>query len=67
MPVYSCYGSTQTLTSEMPDSYDVFVYDIQDAGARFYTYIYSLSNAMEACAAAGKPVVVPDRPAPWTA
>lgn len=64
VPVYSCYGSTQTLTPEMLDCFDVFVYDIQDAGARFYTYIYSLANAMEACAAAGKPVVVLDRPAP---
>lgn len=62
--VYSCYGSHTHLSKEMLDAIDVFVYDIQDAGARFYTFIYSLANAMEDCAAAGKPVVVLDRPAP---
>ena len=40
---------------------DVVVYDIQDVGARFYTYLYNLTHMMEACAAAGVPVVVLDR------
>lgn len=62
--VYSVYGASRHLSQEMLDSFDVFVYDIQDVGARFYTYIYSLSNAMEDCARAGKPVVVLDRPNP---
>lgn len=62
--VYSCYGANTHLSQEMLDAFDVFVYDIQDAGARFYTFIYSLANAMEDCAKAGKPVVVLDRPAP---
>lgn len=63
--VYSVYsGAGRTLTEEMLGSFDVFVYDIQDAGARFYTYLYSLANAMAACARAGKPVLVLDRPNP---
>ena len=62
--VYSCYGSNTHLTPEMLDKFDVFVFDIQDAGARFYTYIYSLADAMVSCAKANKPVIVLDRPAP---
>ena len=62
--VYSVYGSSHHLSEEMLDAFDVFVYDIQDVGARFYTYIYSLSYAMEDCARAGKPVIVLDRPNP---
>ena len=62
--VYSVYGASYHLSDEMLDAFDVFVYDIQDVGARFYTYIYSLSNAMEDCARAGKTVVVLDRPNP---
>ena len=64
VPVYSCYGKSTHLTQEMLDAFDVFVYDIQDVGARFYTFIYSLSDAMQDCARAGKPVVVLDRPNP---
>jgi len=45
----------------MLDQFDVLCFDIQDVGARFYTYLYALSFAMEACAEAGKPVVVLDR------
>lgn len=60
--VYSVYGKTHHLNREMLDSFDVFVFDMQDVGARFYTYLYSLSFAMEDCAKAGKPVVVLDRP-----
>ncbi len=62
--VYSVYGKTHHLSEEMLDSFDVFVFDMQDVGARFYTYLYSLSFAMEDCAGAGKPVVVLDRPNP---
>ena len=64
VPVYSCYGASTHLSDEMLDAFDVFVYDIQDAGARFYTFIYSLSDAMQDCAKARKPVVVLDRPDP---
>lgn len=62
--VYSVYGKSHHLSDEMLGSFDVFVFDIQDVGARFYTYMYSLSFAMEDCARAGKPVVVLDRPNP---
>ena len=64
IPVYSCFGASTHLSADMLDSFDVFLYDIQDAGARFYTFIYSLSDAMQDCARAGKPVVVLDRPNP---
>jgi uncharacterized protein YbbC (DUF1343 family) len=49
------------MTPEMLDAIDVLVFDMQDVGARFYTYLYSLSYAMTDCANAGKPVVVLDR------
>ena len=62
--MYSGYGKTHHLSEEMLDAFDVFVFDMQDVGARFYTYLYSLSFAMEDCAKAGKPVVVLDRPNP---
>jgi len=62
--VYSVYGNTHHLSDEMLDRFDVFVFDMQDVGARFYTYLYSLSYAMQDCAKAGKTVVVLDRPNP---
>jgi uncharacterized protein YbbC (DUF1343 family) len=58
---YSLYGEDLHMTPEMLDSFDVLVYDIQDVGARFFTYIYSLSYAMEACSRAGKATVILDR------
>lgn len=61
VPVYSVYGGTHRLTKEMLDAFDVFCFDMQDVGARFYTYLYGLSFAMEECARAGKPVIVFDR------
>lgn len=48
--VYSAYGANDRFTQEMLDAFDVLVFDMQDVGARFYTYLYSLSYAMEACA-----------------
>ena len=62
--VYSCFGASTHLPEAALDAFDTLVYDIQDAGARFYTFIYSLSDAMEDCAKAGKKVVVLDRPDP---
>ncbi len=59
--VYSVYGKSKRLSREMLDAFDILVYDIQDVGVRFYTYLYSLSYAMEECAKAGKPVLVLDR------
>ena len=61
IPVFSAYGDKSHFTPEMLEAFDVLVFDIQDVGARFYTYLYSLSYAMEACAKAGKKVVVLDR------
>ncbi len=61
VPVFSVYGQTQRMTQEMLDAFDVFVFDMQCVGVRFWTFLYSLAYAMEACAAAGKPVVVLDR------
>lgn len=59
--VYSAFGANCHFNQEMLDAFDVLVFDIQDVGARFYTYLYSLSYAMEACARGGKEVVVLDR------
>jgi uncharacterized protein YbbC (DUF1343 family) len=64
LPVYSIYGKTQKPTSDMLRNVDVLVFDIQDIGARFYTYIYTMSLAMEAAAENGKTFVVLDRPNP---
>ncbi|MDD5092705.1 MAG: DUF1343 domain-containing protein, partial [Candidatus Wallbacteria bacterium] len=63
-PVFSLYGSTKKPTLEMLDKIDVLCYDMQDVGARFYTYIYTMAYCMEACAEAGKTFVVFDRPNP---
>jgi len=62
--VYSLYGSTQKPTAEMMALIDVLCIDIQDAGARFYTYVYTMAYAMEACQEFGKQMVVFDRPNP---
>lgn len=59
--VYSAFGKNCHFTQEMLDAFDVLVFDIQDVGARFYTYLYSLSYAMEACNRAGKSMIVLDR------
>ena len=61
LTVWPVYGEGRCLTPEMLAQFDVLCYDIQDVGARFYTYLYALSQAMEACAEAGKAVVVLDR------
>lgn len=64
LPVYSLYGQSCHIKQEIMDTLDVIVFDIQDVGARFYTYMYTLSYAMEDAAKAGKTVVVLDRPNP---
>lgn len=65
--VYSLYGDTKKPTPEMMDTLDVMCIDIQDAGSRFYTYIYTMAYAMMACKEAGKTFVVFDRPNPANA
>jgi len=62
--VYSLYGKIRKPTSEMLDSVDVLMFDIQDVGTRFYTYISTMSYAMEAAAGKGIPFIVLDRPNP---
>ena len=62
--VNSLYGSTLSPTKEMLDEIDILCFDIQDVGARFYTYIYTMSNAMIECAKYNIPFVVFDRPNP---
>ncbi len=62
--VYSLYGKTRRPSKEMLDGIDVLVIDIQDAGSRFYTYIYTMAYCMQACKEYGKKFVVLDRPNP---
>ncbi len=64
VPAYSLYGSNRKPTAEMLKDVDVLVYDIQDIGARSYTYISTMGLAMEAAAARGIEFVVLDRPNP---
>jgi len=64
LPVKSLYGATKKPTAEMLQDLDVLVFDIQDVGARFYTFISTMHYVMEAAAEQGKAVVVLDRPNP---
>ncbi|EES72168.1 hypothetical protein POTG_03262 [Paenibacillus sp. oral taxon 786 str. D14] len=62
VPVHSLYRQdSKRLTPEMLDEVDAVVYDIQDVGIRYYTYIYTMLYVLEDCAAAGKPFIVLDR------
>ena len=64
LPVHSLYGKINKPTPQMLADVDVLVFDIQDVGARFYTYLYTMSLAMEAAAENHKRFVVLDRPNP---
>ncbi len=64
LPVYSLYGQTRKPTPEMLENIDVLMFDIQDVGTRFYTYIYTMAYAMEAAAENDIPFIVLDRPNP---
>ena len=66
IPEYSLYGGSGECgpAAERLAKIDILVFDIQDIGSRYYTYISTLSDAMKACAAAGKRFVVLDRPNP---
>jgi uncharacterized protein YbbC (DUF1343 family)/CubicO group peptidase (beta-lactamase class C family) len=64
VPVYSLYGKSRKPSTEHLEKIDVVVFDIQDIGARFYTYPSTMCLAMEVAAKAGKEFVVLDRPNP---
>jgi uncharacterized protein YbbC (DUF1343 family) len=64
VPVYSLYSETREPTAEMLQGLDVLVIDLQDIGARIYTYIYTMANCLQAAARHGLPVIVCDRPNP---
>jgi len=64
LPVYSLYGNSRKPTAEMLDGIDVLLFDMQDVGARFYTYHATMGLVIEAAADAGIPVWILDRPNP---
>jgi uncharacterized protein YbbC (DUF1343 family) len=64
IPIFSLYSETRQPTAEMLNLMDVLVVDLQDVGARIYTFVYTMANCMRAAARAGKPVIVCDRPNP---
>ena len=64
LPVHSLYGATRWPTEEMLSDLDVLLFDLQDAGTRVYTFIYTMAYCMEACARYRKSMVILDRPNP---
>ena len=64
IPVYSLYGEHRKPTPAMLNGLDVMVIDLQDVGARLYTYIWTVKLCMEACTEAGIPIYILDRPNP---
>jgi len=64
LPIVSLYGSAKKPTPAHLENVDVVIFDIQDVGVRFYTYISSLYYMMEACGENGKTVMILDRPNP---
>lgn len=64
LPVWSLYGETRKPTAEMLKDIDTIVFDIQDIGCRFYTYVSTMGNCLEAAAELDKAFVVLDRPNP---
>ncbi|MDP9176508.1 MAG: DUF1343 domain-containing protein [Gemmatimonadota bacterium] len=64
VPIFSLYGETLAPTARMLENVDVLIYDIQDVGARMYTYVWTMTLAAEAARKAGKRFIVLDRPNP---
>jgi len=64
VPVFSLYGKTRKPTQEHLSNLDVIIFDIQDVGCRFYTYISTMHLVLEACAENNIPLIVLDRPNP---
>lgn len=64
VPVVSLYGKNRKPTPEQLNNLDILIFDIQDVGTRFYTYISTMHELMEVCAQNGKKLVILDRPNP---
>ncbi|MCK5649888.1 MAG: DUF1343 domain-containing protein, partial [Gemmatimonadetes bacterium] len=64
LPIHSLYGQTRKPTPEMLEGLEALLFDIQDVGARYYTYVSTMALAMEAAGEAGIPFLVLDRPNP---
>jgi uncharacterized protein YbbC (DUF1343 family) len=64
VPVYSLYGNTRKPDRQMLKNIDVLLIDLQDVGARLYTYIWTIKLCIEACSEAGIPIWILDRPNP---
>ena len=64
LPIHSLYGDTRSPTDQMLEGIEVLLFDIQDVGARYYTYLSTMALAMEAAGERGIPFVVLDRPNP---
>ncbi|PWH83225.1 DUF1343 domain-containing protein [Algibacter marinivivus] len=64
LPIFSLHGSTKKPSKEQLEGLDIIIFDIQDVGVRFYTYISTLHYIMEACAEQDIPVLILDRPNP---
>ncbi|MDO5017440.1 MAG: DUF1343 domain-containing protein [Porphyromonas sp.] len=64
LPVISLYGNNRKPTPTQVAGIDLMLFDLQDVGVRFYTYISTLTYVMEACAEAGIPIIILDRPNP---
>lgn len=64
IPIISLYGNTKKPTPQQLANIDIVLFDMQDVGARFYTYISTMHYVMEACAEQGKELIITDRPNP---
>lgn len=64
LPIYSLYGKVRRPSAKMLEAIDLMVLDLQDIGARYYTYIYTMAEVMVACGENGVPMLILDRPNP---
>lgn len=64
IPIISLYGKNRKPRAALMDSIDIMIFDIQDVGCRFYTYINTLADVMESCAEHNKTLIILDRPNP---
>ena len=64
LPIFSLHGKNKKPSKEQLENLDIMIFDIQDVGVRFYTYISTLHHVMEACAENNIPVLILDRPNP---